>query len=252
MQPPLASSSKGGVVGSEARRALLRSWLDAGMQLGNHTASHPDLNRVSSSALEADIVAGEATLRPLLAQTGRRLAYFRFPFNHTGDTREKHDEVQRFLHERGYAVATCTIDNEDYVFESAYRRARNLGDSATARRVEQAYLAYTAAEIDWYGDLDRRVLGRLAPQVMLLHANALNAAVLPAVLDLFVARGYRFIGLSEAQRDPAFGLPDTFITPFGPMWGYRWAKERGVRVDGSREQEPPPWVLAYGQTGKAK
>ena len=32
---------------------------------------------------------------------------------------------------------------------------------------------------------------------------------------------------------------------FGPMWGYRWARDRGVRVNGALEKEPPAWVADY-------
>jgi len=31
------------------------------------------------------------------------------------------------------------------------------------------------------------------------------------------------------------------------MWAYRWAKERGIKVDGSKEPEPPAWVASYGK-----
>ena len=40
-------------------------------------------------------------------------------------------------------------------------------------------------------------------------------------------------------------IPDTYITGFGPMWGYRWAQERKVTVNGRLEPDPPEWVLAY-------
>ncbi len=31
------------------------------------------------------------------------------------------------------------------------------------------------------------------------------------------------------------------------MWGYRWAKERGVKVNGKLEPEVPEWVTEYGK-----
>jgi len=34
------------------------------------------------------------------------------------------------------------------------------------------------------------------------------------------------------------------------MWGYRWAKELGVKVDGRIEPQPPAWVLEYGRTDR--
>ena len=57
---------------------------------------------------------------------------------------------------------------------------------------------------------------------------------------------YRFVTLDEAQSDAAYKTPDTFATPYGWMWGYRWAKELNVKVDGSQEPEVPAWVTAYG------
>jgi hypothetical protein len=33
------------------------------------------------------------------------------------------------------------------------------------------------------------------------------------------------------------------------MWGYRWAKERNVRVNGSLETDPPKWISEYGKAG---
>jgi hypothetical protein len=82
---------------------------------------------------------------------------------------------------------------------------------------------------------------------MLLHANRLNAAVLEHVLTMFETKGYQFVSLAKAQADPAFAIPETHVSKSGPMWGYRWASVRGVKVDGSKEAEPPNWVTRYGR-----
>jgi len=41
-----------------------------------------------------------------------------------------------------------------------------------------AYLTYTAVEIEYYASLHEKIFGREIPQVMLLHANRLNADVI--------------------------------------------------------------------------
>ena len=53
--------------------------------------------------------------------------------------------------------------------------------------------------------------------------------------------------LDVAQSDAAYQTPDTYISKYGPMWGYRWAKERNVIVNGSLEPDPPKWILEYGK-----
>ena len=47
------------------------------------------------------------------------------------------------------------------------------------------------------------VVGYDIPQVPLLHANALNADHLDALLSMIEGRGYEFISLAEALRSPA-------------------------------------------------
>jgi len=37
---------------------------------------------------------------------------------------------------------------------------------------------------------------------------------------------------------------------FGPMWGYRWAKALGIKVDGRLEPAFPTWVGDYGKNPK--
>jgi hypothetical protein len=81
--------------------------------------------------------------------------------------------------------------------------------------------------------------------VMLLHDNRLNSDVIEQVLKIFENMGYRFVSLDWAQADAAYRTPDTYITKFGPMWGYRWAAERNVKVNGSLEPGPPRWILEY-------
>jgi hypothetical protein len=55
------------------------------------------------------------------------------------------------------------------------------------------------------------------------------------------------VTLSEAEEDPVYQIPETLVTKYGPMWGYRWARELNVKVDGSLEPDPPKWVTDYGK-----
>ncbi len=232
---------------SENGKRILQRWVREGFDLGNHTFSHADLNNITFELFKQEVARGEDSFRPMLAEVGRTPRFLRFPFNHTGDTKEKHDSVAAFLKQRGYQVAACTIDNEDYLFNAAYIQMLAKKDEAQAVKLRAEYLAYTGVEIDYYASLHKQIFGREIPQVMVLHANRLNADILEEILSLFEEKKYRFVSLEAAQSDPAYRVPDTFATKFGPMWGYRWAKELGIEVDGSLESEPPAWIAQYGK-----
>ncbi|HEY2385028.1 MAG TPA: polysaccharide deacetylase family protein [Terriglobia bacterium] len=221
---------------------LLKEWVRRGYDLGNHTFSHADFNDLTVEQFKQEVIGGESAIIEAL---GHRPRYFRFPENHTGDTQEKHDAMSAFLAARGYTLAVCTIDNEDYLFNAAYMKMLANKDAASAARLRGAYLEYTATEVDYYAGLHRQVFGREIPQVMLLHVNRLNADLIEQVLRIFEEKKYRFVSLTGALSDPAYRTPDTLAIQYGWMWGYRWARELGVKVNGSLEPEAPEWVVKY-------
>ena len=226
-----------------ARTALLRRWLDAGHAIGNHTYSHPDANALTADAYADDIARGDRATRQLLAARGAPPPrYFRHPFTHTGDTAEKKAGIEAALAARGYVVTPHTIENADWLFNVGYRRAVEAGNAAETQRFAAAYLAYTRAVVAFAEDASTRVFGRGIPQVLLIHANTLNADVLGTVLDDLVARGYRFVTLDEAMRDPAYRTPDTWVGRHGPTWLFRWSRSLGQAVSFAGEPEPPAWV----------
>ena len=234
-------------LGGRVSREILRRWTRPGFDLGNHLYSHPDVNGLTVAEVEQEMIRGEATFAPLLAGVGRKPEFLRFPFNHTGETREKHDAIAERMAARGYRLAPCTIDGSDYEFNRAYVAALERRDRRTAARVRSEYVAFTGRAIDWYAALNRKVLGYEPPEILLLHASRLNADTIGEILALFRRRGYEFVTLAEAMRDPAYAIPETQVTKFGPMWGYRWARERKVKVNGREEPEVPAWVGEYGR-----
>ena len=227
---------------------VVRRWVRGGLDLGNHGATHADSNAMTLDEIAGEIDAGAATIAPLAAEFERPLRFYRFAYNHVGDTEEKRVAIEALLAARGYRLAAATIDTSDYVFDAAYVRASH--DEALQQRIVAAYLAHTLTQVRYYAALNAEVLGREPPAIMLLHVNALNAAVMEKLLEIFRGEGYAFVSLETAMADPAYAASPAVATKFGPMWGYRWARERGVAVDGSKEEEPPAWVVTYAESGK--
>lgn len=225
---------------------ILRRWNRGRLALGNHGYAHADSNDLTLEQIEADIVSGEASIRRLAQSAGRTIPFFRFPYNHIGQTAEKQRAIEQLLTRHGYRLAASTIDTSDHVFNRAYEHALVQRDRTMQRRIKAAYLAHTRTQIVYYANLNRQALGYEPPAIMLLHLNRLNGDVMQDILAVFRDLQYRFVTLEDAQSDPAYARPPTRPTQYGPMWGYRWARDRNVRVDGRLEQEPPAWVSAYG------
>jgi peptidoglycan/xylan/chitin deacetylase (PgdA/CDA1 family) len=214
----------------KARVAILRMWLDAGLELGNHTFSHMDLQTAPLDAYEADVIRGESVTAGLLRGKGKGLRYFRYPYLHVGRDLATRRAVEKFLAERGYTVAPVTLNNQGYIFAAVYARAVARGDRGTAKRVGQAYLSYMEQVFDYYEKLSVDVLGYEVKQVLLLHADALNADCFNALVRMMRARGYSFVSLGQALRDKAYRLPDSYSGEGGVSWIHHWAFTMGKKA----------------------
>lgn len=223
--------------------AVLNAWLDAGIDLGNHTAHHINIHQNTAEAYLADVDAGEPATRAVLEARGRTLRYFRHPYLFTGETQEKHDAIAAGLAARGYMIAPVTIDNNDWMFADVYRKAEQLHDAALMRRVGEAYVAHMTTVLDFFEPYSAEVAGGREPaQVLLLHASTLNRDWYPQIDALYRARGYRFVTLEEALADPIYAHPDTYVRANGISWLHRWMRTDGKPI--RWEPEPPAWIVA--------
>jgi len=201
--------------GDQGLDELLSLWVKQGAELGNHTFSHPDLNKLPLAEYQADILKAEPAIRK--ARGGSQSRYFRHPFLHTGPTQEVKQGLADFLKEHNYLAAPVTIDTSDWLYASSKKSA------------EKEYLQYMNGITAFFEARAKEVLGRDIPQILLIHANQLNADTMPELLTMFRARGYTFVSLDEALKDPAYLLTDGYTGRNGISWLHRWAIAKGLK-----------------------
>ncbi len=213
---------------TDGRIALLQMWLDAGFELGNHTFSHINNAEVSLAVYQDDIVRGETVTRRLLAEKQLKPRYFRHPFLFTGSTPEYKRGIEQFLASRGYTIAPVTIDNRDYIFARLYRDALDRKDASAAKRIADAYVPYMEKMFEFFETVSRDSLGYEPKQILLLHANELNADRFGELVGMMKKRGYKFVSLEEALKDKAYQLPDA-PTKKGISWLQRWMTAKNLK-----------------------
>jgi peptidoglycan/xylan/chitin deacetylase (PgdA/CDA1 family) len=203
--PPVYGFVNGSRVEEDARTlAVLQAWRAAGEPLGSHTYSHPDFDAMTPQAFEADIAKNEALLQQLAGASDWH--WLRYPYLREGDTLAKRQEVQAYLKLHGYKVAEVSIDFEDYLWNNPYARCVAKHDDAAIVTLEKSYLETADQYITVFRDMTRRLYGREIPYVLLLHIGAFDAKMLPQLLQLFRDRGFTFITLEEAERDPVYDV----------------------------------------------
>jgi peptidoglycan/xylan/chitin deacetylase (PgdA/CDA1 family) len=132
-----------------------------GNEIGNHTYAHPDLDKLSSAAVRAELIKGRGVLRAVAADPGID-TLFRPP--HGRFTEATLVAAQRL----GYDTIFSTDDGGDW---------RSVGARALALHIE----AHATA-----------------PEIVLLHSgNPATIEMLPEVVERFRKSGYRFVTVSR-------------------------------------------------------
>ena len=228
---------------NEEQVALLRMWLDAGLELGNHTYSHRSADAISVEEYTKDIIRGEEITKELLEAKGMKMRYFRHPFLQTGSDMAVKTAIYRFLAENGYTVAPVTFDNADYIFARAYDNARDQANADLMKRVGEAYVPYMESKLDYWERQSKKTLGRPMSQTLLLHANSINATYFGDLAAMLKKRGYKFVTLEESLKDEAYRLPDNFTRRAGISWLHRWTLDKGWDFVVPDEPMVPEFVL---------
>lgn len=174
---------------------VLQKFHDAGLGLGNHTVSHTNLNKVSADRYIQEIAEADKILSPVMTEP----KYFRYPYLVMGDGFKK-ERVMHFLASRNYHIAPISIDSKDFTFNQLL-----LSVPESERRHFLTVLKPCYLDFIWQQTLKAEEYNRASrkpekPQILLIHANLLNAYVLPDIINLYKQNGFSFINLEEALK----------------------------------------------------
>jgi len=215
---------------------VLKAWRGAGFPLGNHAWSHMNLNQHTVREWEADVLKNEPAIASLMQ--GEDWHWFRYPFLAEGDTPEKRLTVRSFFLNRGYRIAAVTMSFGDYRWTEPYARCQAKGDAKAIATLQETYLEAADKSIDYYRELSHRLLGRDIPYVLLMHIGALDAEMLPQLLELYRSRGFQFITLEQAERDEFYRVSSDLRLPPAPDMLEELAAKRHIEIP------PPPQLSA--------
>lgn len=213
--------------------SILQAWHDAGEPLGNHTWSHPELDKTSAKTYEANIARDEFVLRRVDPQGDWH--WFRYPYLEEGDTVAKREAVRGWLQAHGYRVAEASMDFQDYLWNDAYGRCATKHDEAAIQELHDTYLATADKYIGVHRELAHRLYGRDVPYVLLMHVGAFDARMLPELIALFRSRGFGFVTLEQAMADPVYGTDPRRANPGGSTFNEMVAEVRHVAIPEAQE-----------------
>jgi len=181
---------------------LLQAWSKAGHAIGNHTVTHPDLEKVTLAEYQRQVMECDR----LIGTHPGYQKWLRFTYLREGNTPEKIDGMRSFLRDHGYRNAHVSLDTSDWRLNEKLEQVLKKDPNADIGAIRTAYLAHVKQRALAYRELSQQLQGRDISQVLLLHHNLLNALWLDDVLAQFKEMGWKIITPAEAFADPVYKL----------------------------------------------
>ncbi len=239
----------------EKRRiSLLEEWLNAGLDLGNHTFSHADANKLPVDKFTEDIKKGEIICSALLKAKGKQIKYFRFPYLRTGITLEDKTKIEKFLEKNGYTIAPATITSPaEMTYAEAYRNLMKNKDTVSMKKAADEFVKLLSDRITLGEKQSINLFKREISQILILHNSEMCSDSWIKIIDMIRGKGYTIVTLEEAMKDEVYQTKDNYVDYGGLDWLSRWAKARGVSnsIFSGRQPEPSEWInkLAENRVG---
>ncbi len=188
----------GFIIAKEVRNdnwEILQKFRDSGFGLGNHTYSHANLNILKTKEYIKEIKKADTILAPVLTEP----KYFRYPYLAMSSGSKK-NKILCYLAKKNYQVAPITIDSKDFVFNQRLLSVPEVNRRDYLGEMKPFYLDFiwqqtvkAEEHTEYHHNPDQA-------QILLIHANLLNAYVLPDIINLYKEKGYTFVNLEDALK----------------------------------------------------
>lgn len=146
-------------VALRANPGIARRVADSGMEVGNHSATHPKLNQVGAAQLRREIVGTHASIKEI---TGREATVFRPPYG------ARNAAVDAMAADAGESVILWDVDTQDW---------RTRSTSATRQSVAQQ--------------------ARSGSIVLMHDIHGSTVDAVPGIIDDLQGQGYVLVTVSE-------------------------------------------------------
>lgn len=237
------------VVSGELLERIIDVWLVAGLEVGNHTLTHPHIHEIGVERYIEDVAAAAEILEPILHRYDQELTYFRHPYLRTGHNEAAKKSLAQYLQSHGCTVAPVTAYNEDWAFAQAFARAHEQNDQSQKEKITERYLSFTEDSLSFAEALSDKLFGRQIAHITVIHASFFTSLCLEELLNLLRGRGYSFISLADALLDEAYTSKDGYTGLEGPGWLERWSL--GMNAKQVQPPQLPADILKIARQGLA-
>ncbi|NQY73723.1 MAG: polysaccharide deacetylase family protein [Candidatus Margulisbacteria bacterium] len=167
------------VVAREAERypRLIKRLISEGHEVGNHTYSHPRLDRIPTKDIEGEIKSASSSISKL---TGKKVIYFRPPGGHYNKL------ISSVVRENQMITVFWSINAGDYT-------------TFTSNPSKNGYITYySKSEAQIYSDVVQKTV---PGSIILFHSTKETIKALPRIIHAFKERGLEMATISTLRQN---------------------------------------------------
>ena len=206
---------------------ILDDWSSRKQTLGNQTWGNADLNELEAKHFIEHVADGQKLLRNISKAHPQNYRFLRYPNLHQGETEKKKNRVQKTMKRARYQTAHVSIKTATHFFNRPFVKTFE-GPPEALDALKKRYLKHVLDSLDYSESQSQIIFGRNIAHVLQLHIGVTISTMLQPLIDALQERGYQFISLQEALKDPAYKTEETYIGPMGLTFIDRVAATRGV------------------------
>lgn len=231
-----------GIRGGDSPEGIrwLEAWGRAGHRIGNHTYSHSSVEEIGPTRFKEDLLRLDRMIRGVPGYW----PMLRFPFLQEGKGTAERRATQAMLKDLGYGVAPVSIPTYDWLFNERLHALLQARPDADITPIRTLYFRHLDEALRGYRELGNRLLGRDPVHTLLLHHNLLNALVMPDLLRMLDANGWKVVSPEEAYLDPIYA-EDLSAMGYSESHLGSLARKRGMFLDDVQRLEA---LLEVGKT----
>lgn len=207
---------------------LVRAWGEEGHTIGNCgycAASYATSN--SGTAPRPQVINDLKKTQALLSNLPGWEPRFRLADASPNRAGIDRNGLSQWLRSNHYKSAAVSIDVRDSYYSSRYQAWHSAHPDEDATRFRNSYLAHLWNRANYYDQLSTRLLHRSVPHVLRLHTNAINAAYLSDVIQMFRENGWIIISPEKAYADRLYANVDPLSSNSDSLlWSL--ARQKGV------------------------
>lgn len=179
----------------------LKIYTDASAVVGNHTCTHPDLNKIDTDLFISDAEKADQMLATIIKKD---LRLFRFPYLHEGKDIKSRDHFRSWMLQKNYRNGYVTVDTDDWLVTARIREAEKLNHKIDPSVLIPILVDHIIGAIKYYDDLAIKTIGRSPKHVILLHEIDGTVLALSDIIKAIQKKGWNIISIQEAYSDKIY------------------------------------------------